>query len=214
MNPNEAWMIDESGWCPKAQRLLSPNHDERPPDVAVDLLVVHNVSLPPGEFNGPWIADLFLNRLDCDAHPYFRQLRDLKVSAHFLVRRDGSLIQFVPTRARAWHAGASHHCGRERCNDFSVGVELEGSDFVPFTDHQYSSLSKLSFALCQRHPIRSVVGHEHVAPTRKTDPGPFFDWPNFRRGLDGLLIQHPRPSEALVPLSWPDAAYEVNPNDD
>lgn len=168
--------IDETGWCPQAQRQPSPNCDARPHSSDSDLLVIHNISLPPGQFGGPYIADLFGNCLDCDAHPYFDQLRTLRVSAHFLIRRDGSLVQFVSTNDRAWHAGVSVFEGRERCNDFSIGVELEGSDFVPFDTQQYLTLAALTTALQQRHPLRAVTGHEHIAPGRKTDPGPFFDW--------------------------------------
>lgn len=168
--------IDESGWCSQAQHLPSPNFDVRPPSAAIDLLVIHNISLPPGEFGGPYIADLFTNCLNCDIHPYFDQLRTLRVSAHFLIRRDGSLVQFVSANDRAWHAGVSLFDGRERCNDFSIGVELEGSDFVPFDSRQYPTLAGLTAALQQRYPLQAVSGHEHIAPGRKTDPGPCFDW--------------------------------------
>lgn len=168
--------IDETGWCAQAQRQPSPNFDARVNASDIDLLVIHNISLPPGQFGGPYIADLFDNCLDCDAHPYFDQLRTLRVSAHFLIRRDGSLMQFVSTYDRAWHAGISVFEGRERCNDFSIGVELEGSDFVPFETQQYLTLAALTAALQRRHALRAVTGHEHIAPGRKTDPGPFFEW--------------------------------------
>lgn len=168
--------IDDTGWCSQALRQPSPNFDARPDASAIDLLVIHNISLPPGQFGGPYIADLFRNCLDCDAHPYFDQLRTLRVSAHFLIRRDGSLVQFVSTHDRAWHAGASLFEGRERCNDFSIGVELEGSDFVSFDERQYRTLAALTAALERRHSMRAVTGHEHIAPGRKTDPGPFFEW--------------------------------------
>lgn len=168
--------IDADGWCAAAQRLSSPNCDERSDGSPVDLLIIHNISLPPGEFGGGFIEALFCNRLDFDAHPYFDQLRALRVSAHFLVQRDGSLLQFVPTDRRAWHAGASRFAGRERCNDFSIGIELEGTDTQPFEPAQYRTLVALSLALQARHALAEVVGHEHVAPGRKTDPGPFFDW--------------------------------------
>ncbi|TCS36890.1 AmpD protein [Paucimonas lemoignei] len=171
--------IDDTGWCEQAQRQPSPNFDARPDSSAIDLLVIHNISLPPGQFGGSYIADLFGNCLDCDAHPYFDQLRTLRVSAHFLIRRDGSLIQFVSTNDRAWHAGLSKFEGKERCNDFSIGVELEGSDFVPFEAPQYLTLAALTAALQRRHPLRAVTGHEHIAPGRKTDPGPFFDWESY-----------------------------------
>ena len=178
--------IDDEGWCREARRARCTNFDLRPEGADISLLVVHNISLPPGEFGGGYLEDLFGNQLDCDAHPYFDQLRGLRVSAHFLIRRDGSVVQFVPTGARAWHAGLSSFEGRERCNDFSIGVELEGSDFTAFGDAQYDSLARLAHALRQRHPISAVRGHEHVAPGRKTDPGPHFDWPRFRAALAAL----------------------------
>ncbi|HEY4540820.1 MAG TPA: 1,6-anhydro-N-acetylmuramyl-L-alanine amidase AmpD [Noviherbaspirillum sp.] len=177
------YTIDAAGWCMAAQRIPSPNYDARPEGAEIDLLVVHNISLPPGEFGGPYIAQLFTNTLDCDLHPYFDRLRALKVSAHFLVRRDGALLQFVSTLARAWHAGVSCFDGRERCNDFSIGVELEGCDDQAFTAEQYEVLGQLSCAVGVRHPIRAVAGHEHIAPGRKTDPGPCFDWGMFRKCL-------------------------------
>ena len=173
----DGWLID----APGVTRLPSPNVDARPNDDAVSLLVIHNISLPPGEFGGPYIADLFLNRLDLDAHPWFARLEGLRVSAHFFVRRDGSIVQFVASTQRAWHAGVSQHAGRERCNDFSVGIELEGTDTQPFTDAQYASLAQLDAALRARHPIVAVRGHEHIAPGRKTDPGPHFDWARMAR---------------------------------
>lgn len=180
--------IDDEGWCCAARRARCTNFDERPDGIEVSLLVVHNISLPPGEFGGAYIEDLFANRLDCDVHPYFAQLRGLRVSAHFLIRRDGSVVQFVPTGARAWHAGQSSFDGRERCNDFAIGIELEGSDYADFCDAQYASLARLAHALSLRHPISAVRGHEHVAPGRKTDPGPHFDWPRFRGELETLQI--------------------------
>lgn len=175
--------IDEEGWCSGAKKLPSPNHDARLPGVPVDLIIVHNISLPPGEYGGPYIADLFLNRLDFDAHPYFDQLRALRVSAHFLIRRDGTLIQFVPASQRAWHAGASEFCGRNQCNDFSIGIEMEGTDFEPYTDAQYTSLAELTEALCVRYPISAITGHQQVAPARKTDPGPYFDWDRYEKAV-------------------------------
>lgn len=168
--------IDAAGWCAAARQVLSPNCDDRSAGTAVDLLIIHNISLPPGEFGGDKIEALFCNRLDYDAHPYFDQLRALRVSAHFLVRRDGSLLQFVSTDRRAWHAGASAFAGRERCNDFSIGIELEGTDTQPFEAAQYRTLVALSLALQAHHGLTDVMGHQHVAPGRKTDPGPFFDW--------------------------------------
>lgn len=165
----------------------SPNCDARPAGTAVDLLVIHNISLPPGEFNGAAIGQLFTNTLDCDAHPTFDALRGLRVSAHFLVRRDGCLIQFVATHARAWHAGVSCHQGRPRCNDFSIGIELEGCDSMPFEPAQYRVLGALTRALCEVMPLRSVAGHSEIAPERKTDPGPFFDWDRFLKESGGKL---------------------------
>ncbi|HVL76460.1 MAG TPA: 1,6-anhydro-N-acetylmuramyl-L-alanine amidase AmpD, partial [Noviherbaspirillum sp.] len=140
-------------------------------------------SLPPGQFGGAHIEALFTNSLDCDAHPYFDRLRTLKVSAHFLIARSGEVLQFVPTVARAWHAGASNFCGRERCNDFSIGIELEGCDDLPFEPIQYAVLAELTIALRARHPLAGVAGHEHIAPGRKTDPGPCFDWDLYRKSL-------------------------------
>jgi AmpD protein len=171
-----AFHIDSAGWCEEALRMPSPNFDVRPEPTAIDLLVIHNISLPPGQFGGPFIADLFINRLDYEAHPYFDQLRPLRVSSHFLIRRDGSIVQFVSANDRAWHAGVSSFCGRERCNDFSIGIEMEGTDSVPFEPAQYVALAKVTLALQSRYPLKSVTGHEHIAPGRKTDPGPFFDW--------------------------------------
>lgn len=172
--------VDEQGRVAGARFLPSPHCDARPGGATIDLLVVHNISLPPCEFGGPWIEDLFLGRLDHAAHPYFTTLRGLRVSAHLLVRRNGALIQFVPCGERAWHAGVSAWRGRGRCNDFSVGIELEGADTVPFTDAQYASLAEVTRALIARYPIRDIAGHSDVAPGRKTDPGPAFDWARYR----------------------------------
>ena len=146
----------------------------------IDLLVVHAISLPPGVFGGAAIDDLFLNRLDTIAHPYYAGLAGLRVSAHFLIRRDGGCTQFVPCLKRAWHAGESHWRGRARCNDFSIGIELEGADEVAFADAQYDALVRLTRALKSAYPIADVVGHSDIAPGRKTDPGPRFDWPLYR----------------------------------
>ena len=154
----------------------SPNCDERPPLAVPSLLVVHSISLPPGQFGGDAIERLFTNRLDPAAHPYFREIAAMKVSAHFLVRRDGELVQFVPLQARAWHAGASRWRGRERCNDFSVGVELEGTDDSAFAEAQYLRLRELLHVLKAALPLRDVAAHSDVAPGRKTDPGAGFDW--------------------------------------
>jgi AmpD protein len=155
----------------------SPNQDERPPGTEITLLVVHAISLPPGQYGGDSIDRLFTNRLDPDAHPYFREIADLRVSSHFLIRRDGELVQFVPVARRAWHAGASSWRGRERCNDFSIGVELEGTDDAEFTAAQYDRLTALIGALRAELPLRDIAAHSEIAPGRKTDPGPGFDWP-------------------------------------
>jgi len=154
----------------------SPNHDERPPGTQITLVVLHSISLPPGQYGGDAIERLFTNCLDPQAHPYFREICELKVSAHFLVRRDGAVIQFVPPERRAWHAGVSSWRGRDRCNDFSIGVELEGSEEEPFEAAQYSALLSLIRQLRQTHPIRDLAAHSDVAPGRKTDPGAHFDW--------------------------------------
>ena len=161
----------------------SPHCDERPAEARVSLLVIHNISLPPGDFGGDWIDDLFMGKLDPDAHPYFKDLEGVRVSAHYLIRRDGTLIQYVDPDKRAWHAGASSWKGRERCNDFSVGVELEGSDDVPFTEHQYETLAALTKTLFERYGTLDVAGHSDIAPGRKTDPGPWFDWERFRASI-------------------------------
>ncbi len=176
--------IDHDGWCQQAHQLPSPNHNERPEGQPIELLVIHNISLPPGQFGGPFIADMFLNRLDFDMHPFFNQLRELKVSSHFFIRRTGELIQFVPTEKRAWHAGVSSFKGKESCNDFSIGIEVEGTDFVPFEPVQYLTLAALTKALAARYPsMQHITGHEHIAPVRKTDPGPFFDWLHYSQLL-------------------------------
>ena len=170
-------LIDPNSWCDAARLCLSPNHDARPAGVEPDLVILHHISLPPDSYGGPAIERLFTNTLEADAHPYYRDVAHLRVSSHFLIRRDGELVQFVPTCRRAWHAGQSHWQGRERCNDFSLGIELEGNLLDPFTDAQYRVLTALLAALPQRHPqLAAITGHEHVAPGRKTDPGPMFDW--------------------------------------
>ncbi len=157
----------------------------------MSLLVLHNISLPPGQFGGPYIEGLFTNRLDYTAHPWFERLRGLRVCAHFVVTRSGDTIQFASTEARAWHAGVSSFAGRERCNDFSVGIELEGADLVPYTDAQYQALASLTAVLRERHALAAVRGHEHIAPGRKTDPGPAFDWPRYKKNSTWLTRQLP-----------------------
>jgi len=179
---------EQTGWIDEGEHCPSPNCDARPAGVAVDLLVIHGISLPPGEFGGPWIADLFTNRLDPGRHPYFAQIHALRVSAHFLLRRDGYLIQFVPTTRRAWHAGVSTFGGRERCNDFSIGIELEGVDDQPYADAQYDRLAELTQAIRVAYPEITedrIVGHSDIAPGRKTDPGNAFDWARYRRSIQG-----------------------------
>ena len=168
--------VDAEGWLAVARRMPSPNCDPRSDGEVISLAVIHNISLPPGEFGGPGVEQLFTNRLDPAAHPYYEGIRDLRVSAHFFIRRDGELIQFVPCGMRAWHAGASCWQGRERCNDFSIGIELEGADDVPFSDSQYEVLNELLTVLRTAYPIQEVTGHADIAPGRKTDPGTCFDW--------------------------------------
>ncbi|WP_430009438.1 1,6-anhydro-N-acetylmuramyl-L-alanine amidase AmpD [Methylophaga lonarensis] len=168
-----------TGILNEAKFLLSPNHDQRPEPADISGIVLHNISLPPGQFNGDWITDLFLNRLDPGAHPYFEAIASMRVSAHLLIRRNGELIQYVPFHLRAWHAGESCWNGRQRCNDFTVGIELEGDDHSAFETAQYQSLVEVIQALLLTYPTLSksaITGHEHIAPGRKTDPGPFFDW--------------------------------------
>ncbi|OGT15453.1 MAG: N-acetyl-anhydromuranmyl-L-alanine amidase [Gallionellales bacterium RIFOXYB12_FULL_54_9] len=167
--------LDPHGWLTGCEHLPSPNFDERE-TTDIYLLVIHNISLPPGEFGGDGVQQLFTNTLDLDAHPYYRTIPEGRVSSHFYIRRDGQLIQFVSILQRAWHAGLSVWQGKSRCNDFSIGIELEGSDFVPFTDAQYTALHRLTITLRAALPVRGIAGHSDIAPGRKTDPGPHFDW--------------------------------------
>ena len=176
--------IDDQGLLADCEYIPSPNCDERPAG-KIELLVIHNISLPPGDFGGDGVRRLFTNTLDMNAHPYYQTIEGLKVSVHFFVRRDGQIIQFVPCLMRAWHAGESCWQGRPRCNDFSLGVELEGSDVVPFTDMQYATLERLTMALREVYPIRGIAGHSDISPQRKTDPGPYFDWSRYLTGLCG-----------------------------
>lgn len=171
------------GWYGPAQHLESPNFDLRPPGSAVKLLVVHSISLPPGEFSNGNVQRLFTNQLDCGQHPYFELLRGLRVSAHFFVARTGELWQFVSCDARAWHAGLSTFCGRNNCNDYSIGIEMEGLEGHGFDSPQYQSLATLCRAIILNYPVRHIAGHEHVAPGRKHDPGPGFDWPLLQEQL-------------------------------
>jgi N-acetyl-anhydromuramoyl-L-alanine amidase len=172
--------IDPEGCCREADRRESPHRDARPGGERISLVVIHGISLPPGEFGGPYIDHLFLGRLDPDAHPYFREIAPARVSSHFLVRRGGALVQYVPCAMRAWHAGVSSWKGREGCNDFSIGIELEGADDVPYAEPQYETLAALVRALFDRYGALDVAGHSDIAPGRKTDPGPWFDWRRFR----------------------------------
>jgi AmpD protein len=174
------WQFDALGTLSAARFVHSPNFDDRPTGERIELLVVHSISLPPGCFSGSAVADLFANRLDPAAHPFFATLAGLRVSAHFFIRRRGEVFQFVPVSKRAWHAGVSVWNGRERCNDFSVGIELEGCDDRVFTDAQYRQLVRLTRALQRSYPIDEIVGHADIAPGRKTDPGPGFDWARYR----------------------------------
>jgi AmpD protein len=173
--------IDAAGCANLAHQIPSPNHDARPAGTHVTLVVIHGISLPPGEFGGDAIVRLFTNRLDPAAHPYYASIANLHVSSHFLVRRDGRLLQFVSCNERAWHAGVSRFRGRAHCNDFSIGIELEGTDDLPYEAGQYAMLARLLRALGRRYPIQHVTGHSTIAPERKTDPGPAFDWPRLRR---------------------------------
>lgn len=175
--------IGPDGLLAGARQLASPNCDERPAGVAVTLALVHAISLPPGEYGGDGIERLFTNRLDPRAHPYFREISSLNVSAHFLIRRDGALVQFVPVQRRAWHAGASSWRARARCNDFSVGIELEGTEDGLFERAQYRELCDLLQALREALPLRDIAAHSEVAPGRKRDPGAGFDWLALLRGL-------------------------------
>jgi AmpD protein len=184
--PRPRWR--EGGWWSAAQACPSPNHGPRPAGTEVTLAVIHSISLPPGEYGGDAVERLFTNRLDWDAHPYYQRIRGLEVSAHFFVRRDGRILQFVGCDERAWHAGVSCWKGRHGCNDFSVGIELEGLEGHVFESVQYSSLARLLRGLAVRYPLADVAGHEHVAPGRKQDPGPGFDWNRLRRQLRGSRL--------------------------
>ena len=180
-----------AGWWRAARAIASPNFGPRPAGVAVDLVVLHSISLPPGEYGGDAIERLFTNRLDWNAHPYYTQIRGLQVSSHFVIRRDGELLQFVSCDERAWHAGRSHFHGRDNCNDFSIGVELEGLEGEVFEPAQYQRLVPLLNAIASHYPVRHVAGHEHVAPGRKIDPGPGFDWALLRQQLGWPAERYP-----------------------
>lgn len=179
-------MLIKDGWLTDVPRVMSPNCDDRPPNEEISLIVVHGISLPPAQYGGPYIQALFTNTLDAQAHPYFADIANLRVSAHVLIRRDGGLTQFVSFDRRAWHAGQSCFAGRECCNDFSIGIELEGCDDEPYEERQYASLTSVVQALIDAYPKlngEAIVGHCDIAPGRKTDPGPAFDWDALRRRL-------------------------------
>ncbi len=188
-DPVETPSPGPDGWIPSARHAPSTNFDARPVGSEVSLLVIHGISLPPGEFGGDAIERLFCNTLDCDAHPWFERLRDLRVSAHLLIRRDGELVQFVSLRDRAWHAGRSSFRGRSECNDYGIGIELEGTDDEPYSEAQYQRLIPVTRGIMRAFPAitpERLAGHSDIAPGRKTDPGPAFDWPRFQRGIERL----------------------------
>jgi len=187
----QSFTVDaDTGLIEPARQCRSPNRDARPPGQEPRLIVLHGISLPPGHFGGPEIEQLFTNTLDWDAHPYFDAIRGLEVSTHLLVRRDGTLVQFVPFTERAWHAGESCFRRHPRCNDYSIGIELEGKDDVPYEDAQYAILAAVIAALLRAYPAlsaREIAAHSDIAPGRKTDPGPAFDWLRLYHGLHGQL---------------------------
>jgi AmpD protein len=168
--------LNAKGYVESATQIASPNFDARPENCSIDMIVIHNISLPPNTYAGPGVVQLFTNQLNPNEHPYYAEIHTRKVSSHFFIRRDGELMQFVSCLQRAWHAGVSSWQGRERCNDFSVGIELEGSDFEAFEAAQYQTLKQLVTCLKNTYPIQHIVGHSDIAPGRKTDPGPFFNW--------------------------------------
>ena len=184
MNP--LW---QDGWYRFSNRQPSPNFGPRPPEANISLIVLHSISLPPGQFGGDEVQRLFTNQLDWDQHPYFKSIQGMEVSAHFFIRRQGELIQFVSTLDRAWHAGVSSYRGRNNCNDYAIGIELEGIEGGLFEERQYETLSALCAALLQNHPIADIAGHEHIAPGRKADPGTGFNWSVLQRSL-GLASRH------------------------
>lgn len=194
MKPETLQVDLPEGIVRQARQLSSPNCDARPADAAIDLVVVHGISLPPQEFGGPWIERFFTNRLDPAEHPYFAEIAHLRVSAHLLLRRGGELLQFVPLSLRAWHAGRSCFADRQECNDYSIGIELEGADDVAYTSVQYQRLARLCAALMDAYPAITparIVGHNDVAPGRKTDPGSAFDWKHFGGLLEQLQGEQP-----------------------
>lgn len=191
------YAIDDAGFAKPARFIVSPNFDARPvadnetdPANTPSLIVIHNISLPPKQYGGNGIVELFTNQLNPNEHPFYAEIYTRKVSAHFLIRRDGQLIQFVSCLNRAWHAGVSHWQGRERCNDFSIGIELEGSDFEAFEATQYITLRALIDGLKQAYPIDAIVGHSDIAPIRKTDPGPYFDWAQVNMATNTIAFEN------------------------
>ncbi|MDF7669641.1 1,6-anhydro-N-acetylmuramyl-L-alanine amidase AmpD [Orbaceae bacterium ESL0721] len=176
----DGWLQGEM----KVTQIISPFYNERPADCPITLLVIHNISLPPNKYGGPHVAELFTGKLDPDGDPYFQNIYQMQVSSHLFIRRDGEIIQFVPFNKRAWHAGKSLFNGRENCNDFSIGIEMEGSDNDAFTEIQYAQLAKITDILKSSYPIQNIVGHSDIAPDRKTDPGPYFEWQNYLNRLD------------------------------
>ncbi len=196
-----------TGLLPGVRQVLTPHFDERPSGTAVDLIVVHGISLPPGQFGGPWIDRLFAGDLPANAHPDFREIAARRVSAHALIRRSGEIVQYVPFGLRAWHAGVSRYGGRAACNDFSIGIELEGTDDTPYTDAQYGQLAALIEALLAAYTAldrERIVGHSDIAPGRKTDPGPAFDWARLRRVLApaAAALTGPRGASATDTAPW------------
>jgi N-acetyl-anhydromuramoyl-L-alanine amidase len=180
----------ESGWLSEVNICLSPNSNDRPDPQDISLLVIHNISLPPGEFGTGYVQDFFRNQLDVQAHPYFETIATLQVSAHLFIERDGKVTQFVPFHRRAWHAGASCFEGVDNCNDYSIGIELEGTDEIPYTDAQYTTLTKVTRQLMATYPkltAERIIGHQHIAPGRKTDPGSAFDWVGYRHSFSSSV---------------------------
>jgi len=187
-------MVIKGGWIESAERCPSPNHNDRPESTAPELLVIHNISLPPNRFGGGYIKQFFQNQLDRNAHPYFEEISELTVSAHLLIQRDGQVVQFVPFHKRAWHAGLSDYCGRAGCNDFSIGIELEGADDISYTQLQYTCLARVTASLIRQYPALNsdaLIGHSDIAPGRKTDPGEAFNWNYYRNLLDAELMEEP-----------------------
>ena len=207
-----AFNLSADGWCRGVTRYDSPHFDARPRGADIDLLVIHNISLPAGRFGGPHVADLFTGRLDYNADPSFVDLRGLRVSAHFFIRRDGRVMQFVSANDCAWHAGVSEFQGRAQCNQFSIGIEMEGSDFVAYALAQYAALATLTMALQRRYRLVAVQGHEHIAPGRKTDPGPCFDWNRYKMTLENAWQKMPMLVLTHRELRFPSGLQKVNKN--